>query len=788
MNVSQTIDRLRSDPEFCRNLTRWATIPPRPAQYGGFPETLNPRLVEGLRARGIHDLYTHQTDAISAALSGKHVCVVTPTASGKTLCYNIPVLHTLMQNPKARALYLFPTKALSQDQVTELKDTVDGMELKIGTHTFDGDTPASARKSIRNAGHIIVTNPDMLHTGILPHHTNWIRLFENIEYIVIDEVHHYRGVFGSHLANVLRRLKRICAFYGSNPKFICCSATIANPKELAEQIIEEPVELVNNNGAPAGEKHFLFYNPPVVNAELGVRKSSVHEATRIAAQLLSKDIQSIVFARSRLRVEVMTTYLKEAVRRMQKPDSLVRGYRGGYLPTERRAIEQGLRSGEVMTVVSTNALELGIDIGALDVCIMTGYAGSVASTWQQAGRAGRRNSVSLVILIASSAPLDQFIIQHPEYFFEQSPESGTVDPNNLIILSSHVKCGAFELPFVEGEAFGVDAQSTEGVLDYLADNRVLRKVKNKWHWSADTYPAQDISLRTAAPGNVCILDMTDHGRVIGEVDFFAAQSEVHDHAIYMHQSKQYYVDHLDLKERKAYTRPVEVDYYTDAEIKVDLKVIGVEESKPIGPASKNWGELSVTWLATLFKKIKFGTHENVGWGEINLPEQLMHTLGYWIEFPENTGELFDLNQEELGEALNGLANTLRQVAPVQVMCDLTDIRAKAMLRAPVSEKPTVFLYETYPGGVGLGEKLCHHHEPLLRSAVSLISDCFCKEGCPSCVGSPLEIGTHGKSGAVALAKLALGLCTKNGTNGTDATNGKEDREIVPSVSSIPSVP
>ena len=774
MNVSQTIDRLKRDEEFCRNLTRWATIPPRPARYGGFPEALHPRLVEGLHKRGIHDLYTHQSEAIDAVLAGKHVCVVTPTASGKTLCYNIPVLHKLMENPKARALYIFPTKALSQDQVTELKETIDELEVKIGTYTFDGDTPASARKAIRNAGHIIVTNPDMLHSGILPHHTIWIRLFENLEYIVIDEVHHYRGVFGSHLANVLRRLKRICAFYGSNPKFICCSATIANPRELTEQIIEEPVELINNNGAPAGEKHFLFYNPPVVNAELGIRKSSVKEASRLASQLLSRDIQSIVFTRSRLRVEVLTTYLKEAVRRMGKSSDLVRGYRGGYLPTERRAIEQGLRNGEIMAVVSTNALELGIDIGALDVCIMTGYAGSVASTWQQAGRAGRRNNVSLVVLVASSAPLDQFIIQHPEYFFDQSPESGTVDPDNLIILTSHIKCGAFELPFIEGEAFGLDAHSTTEVLNFLAENRVLRKVKNKWHWSADTYPAEDISLRTAAPGNVVILDTTDNGRVIGEVDYFAAHTEVYDNAIYLHQSKQFTIDHLDLKDRKAYARPVEVDYYTEAELKVDLKVIGVEEAKPIEGVSKNWGELSVTWLATIYKKIKFGTHENVGWGEIHLPEQTMHTLGYWIEFPEDTADRFQLKQEELGEALNGLANTLRQVAPVQVMCDLTDIRASAMLRAPVSEMPSVFIYETYPGGVGLSEKLFHHQEALLRSAISLIEDCPCKEGCPSCVGSPLEIGAHGKSGSVSLAKLALGLVPSVPS--------------VPSVSSVPSVP
>jgi DEAD/DEAH box helicase domain-containing protein len=755
MNAAQIIDRLKTDAEFRRNLTTWQTIPPRPARFGGFPEHLHPRLVEGLQKRGINDLYVHQTEAIEAALNGENVCVVTPTASGKTLCYNIPVLHRLLENDQARALYLFPTKALSQDQVTELKETIDELEVKIGTYTFDGDTPASARKAVRSAGHIVVTNPDMLHAGILPHHTIWIRLFENLEFVVIDEIHHYRGVFGSHLANVLRRLKRICQFYGSNPQFICCSATIANPKEVAEKIVEKPMHLVDNNGAPAGEKHFLFFNPPVVNAELGIRKSSVKEASRLAMQLLTRDIQSIVFARSRLRVEILTTYLKEAVRRQGKDHNLVRGYRGGYLPTERRAIEQGLRRGEIMAVVSTNALELGIDIGSLDVCIMTGYAGSIASTWQQAGRAGRRSSVSLVVLIATSAPLDQYIINHPHYFFDQPPESATVDPNNLIIATSHIKCAAFELPFVEGEEFGFDALSTAEILDYLVEHRVLRKVRNKWHWSADSYPAEDISLRTAAPGNVVILDTSDNGRVIGEVDLFAAPVEVYENAIYIHQTQQYTIDKLDLEDRKAYARPVEVDYYTDAQTKVDLKVLDTFEDVAVNQVRKCCGELSVTWLPTMYKKIKFGTHENVGWGEIHLPETTMHTMGYWLQFAEDIATRLGVDQKEIGEALHALANTLKQVAPVQVLCDPTDIRATAQLRSPHSDLPNVYLYESYPGGVGLSEKLFTHHEPLLRAAISLLSDCRCTEGCPSCVGPALEVGSHGRQGALKLAQLAL---------------------------------
>ncbi len=756
MNVAQIIDRLRADSSFKRNLTAWHTVPAQPAKYADFPEALDARLVQGLQKRGVRNLYTHQREAIEAILAGENVCVVTPTASGKTLCYNVPVLNNLLQDNEARALYIFPTKALSQDQVHELQDTIQELDVTIGTYTFDGDTPASARKAVRQAGHIVVTNPDMLHTGILPHHTKWLRLFENLRYVVIDELHHYRGVFGSHLANVIRRLKRICAFYGSNPQFICCSATIRNPLEMAERVVERPFHLVDKNGAPQGERHFLFYNPPVVNAELGIRQSSVKEAVRLAQHFLSREVQSIIFARSRLRVEIIGTYLKDAVRKMGKSSNLVRGYRGGYLPSERREIERGLRDGDIMSVVSTNALELGIDIGSLDACIMTGYSGSVASTWQQAGRAGRRSSVSLVVLIASSAPLDQYIINHPDYFFGQAPENATVDPNNLIIVASHLKCAVFEIPFMKGEAFGLDPVSTEEMLEYLSEQRVLRRVKDKWHWSADAYPAEDISLRTAAPGNVVILDTSDNGRVIGEVDLFAAPVELHQNAIYIHQSEQYTVDELDLEDRKAYVRPVETDYYTDAQIKVDLKIIDTFRSEPLGDVAKHCGEVSVTWLPSIYKKIKFGTHENVGWGEINLPESTMHTSSYWLEFAEDVDKRLGLEQKELSQALNGLANTLRQVAPVQVLCDVTDIRSEAMLRAPFTQCPTIFLYETYPGGVGFSDKIFTHHTPLLSAAASLIAGCACMEGCPSCVGPALEVGEHGKSGALKLARIALG--------------------------------
>lgn len=760
MNISQIIDSLQNDKEFKENLTTWKILPAIPPRYREFPKELEEKLVRALMQEGIYQLYTHQAEAIESIFRGENVCIVTPTASGKTLCYNIPILNEIIKKPNTRALYLFPTKALSQDQLHELRNLIEHLDVGIKTFTFDGDTPTSARQAIKSAGQIVISNPDMLHTGILPHHTVWLKLFENLKFIVIDEIHYYRGVLGSHLTNILRRLKRICAFYGSKPQFICCSATIANPKELSEKLIEEPVTLIEKSGAPRGEKHFLFYNPPVIDAELGIRKSSTKEATRIASKLISKDIQTIIFARSRLQVEIITTYLKDIAKRMKLDENRICGYRGGYLPTERRKIEEGLRKGEILAVVSTNALELGIDIGSLDACIIVGYPGSISSTWQQAGRAGRKQTPSLIILVASSTPLDQFIINHPEYFFQQPPENATLDPNNIYILTSHLKCAAFELPFREEENFGLDRYSTTAILEYLQDERILHKVKNQWHWCAESYPAQEISLRTAAPGNVVILDIENNGRVIGEVDYFSAPVEVYENAIYMHQSETYTIERLDLEDRKAYARAVETDYYTDAEVKVDLGIIDLcEESEEI-LHKRVWGELKVTWLPTIYKKIKFGTHENVGWGEIHLPEQTMHTLGYWVEFSDEIFKEAGIPIEHISDTLISIANSLRQVAPVQVLCDPSDIHPHTLLKSPISQKPTIFLYEKYPGGIGIAEKIFRQHFDLLSASLSLLENCKCKTGCPSCVGPTVEVGRTGKENALKLLHMLVSFKEK----------------------------
>jgi DEAD/DEAH box helicase domain-containing protein len=560
----------------------------QPAAEGSFaaiPPAVDPRLRAALEKRGIARLYSHQAEAFEAIESGRNVAVVTPTASGKTLCYNLPVLNLLLGDPNARAMYLFPTKALAEDQLHELQAAVDGMGSDLRVFTYDGDTPQDARKAIRQRANVALTNPDMLHSGILPHHTRWARYFENLRYIVIDELHYYRGVYGSHLANLLRRLKRVCEFYGSHPRFICCSATIANPRELAEALVEEPFELVERNGAPRGEKFFIFYNPPVVNRQLGIRRSYINESRRVALEFIERDLQTLVFANNRLAAEVLVTYLKDACDRGPLPGESVRGYRGGYLPRERREIERKLRDGAIRAVVATNALELGIDIGSLDAVVMAGYPGTIASTWQRAGRAGRRLGTSAAVMVASSAPLDQYMVEHPGYFFGRSPEHAYVNPENLEILLAHVKCAAFELPLRDGEKFG--RHETGELCRYLEEAGFLHHSAGAWHWMSDSYPADAVSLRSVTSDNFVVVDTTGEPKVIAEVSFPAALTSLHEKAIYLHEARQYHVERFDYAERKAYVKSVDCDYYTDAIDYTQVKTLEEFETAPaFGPTEK----------------------------------------------------------------------------------------------------------------------------------------------------------------------------------------------------------
>lgn len=606
--MNELIEELKKDEQ----VEHWHEIEAKPAQTSPLPERVNEKLKKALEKRGVSELYIHQKEAFERVMDAEHVVTVTPTASGKTLCYNLPVLQSIVEDHTSRSLYLFPTKALAQDQKSELNEIIHEMDVPIHSETYDGDTSPTIRQRVRQAGHIVITNPDMLHSAILPHHTKWVSLFENLKYIVIDELHTYRGVFGSHVANVIRRLKRVCAFYGSDPIFICTSATIANPKELAQQLTGNRMHLIERNGAPSGKKNFVFFNPPVVNKPLNIRQSAATVVNQLAKTFLKEKIQTIVFARSRVRVEVILSHIQELVKKEIGPKS-IRGYRGGYLPKERRMIEKGLREGDILGVVSTNALELGVDIGQLKVCIMTGYPGSVASTWQQAGRAGRRHEEALIIMVASSAPLDQYIVRHPEYFFNRPPEAARINPENLIILVDHLKCASYELPFREDEQFG--GMDVEEILQYLHEEGVLHFSGNRYYWSDQSFPAHGISLRSASQENVVIVDQSDvaNVRIIGEMDRFSAMTLLHDEAIYLHEGIQYQVEKLDYEHLKAYVKQVDVEYYTDANLAVQLKVLEIDQTTEKEAVSVHYGDVTVNAMPTIFKKINMHSNKRKLW-------------------------------------------------------------------------------------------------------------------------------------------------------------------------------
>jgi DEAD/DEAH box helicase domain-containing protein len=801
--------RLRS--QYAARITGELVVPARQGQYVALPDGLDARLVKALATRGVQRLYTHQGAAWESVQAGKHTVIVTPTASGKTLCYNLPVLQTALCD-QARALYMFPTKALAQDQVAELMALNEAGALGVRAFTFDGDTPGDARKAVRTRGDIVVTNPDMLHQGILPHHTKWAQFFESLRYVVIDEMHTYRGVFGSHVANVLRRLQRICRFYGSDPLFILCSATIANPAELAGELINARVNAITDSGAPQGAKQLLLWNPPVVNPDLGIRASARSQTTRIARQAVQRGLKSIVFAQSRLMVEVLTKYMKDAFDRDPRNPARVAAYRGGYLPTERRAMEKKLRAGELDCVVSTSALELGVDIGALDVCVLNGYPGTIAGTWQRLGRAGRRQRTALGVLVASSLPLDQYIIRNPEFFLGASPEQARIDPDQLLILLDHIRCAAFELPFRDGDVFG--KENLGEMLEYLQEHGVVHREGGQWHWMEDSYPANSVSLRSVAEGNFVVIDTSGGAQtVIAEVDYSSAPETIYKGAIYMIQSAPYQVEKLDWEGRKAFVTRTHADYFTDAIDYTRLKILDEEIKQhrgegaaPTGPEDSivgaapsprlggstparetsrvSRGEVHLVRRIVGYKKIRYYTHENVGYGHIDLPDQEMHTTAVWWQVnPAALDATFDSRQQALDGFL-GAGYALHIVAAMRMLSEPRDIgravgdgnaewfatvgaNGRGQMRNSDGEAvdplalpqftPTLFLYDNYPGGIGISAPLFDNRTAVVTAAQALVGACECAQGCPSCIGPILASDEVRGYSPRALALQVLGL-------------------------------
>ena len=776
--LGRILDDLLTSPSTGPCITASRHFPARAPVLTSFPSSLDPRIGEALRRRGIAELYSHQARAWELIEKGHHVVVVTPTASGKTLCYNLPALQALVHQPDARVLYLFPTKALAQDQLAELEELARQLpEMRM--FTYDGDTPQDARRAVRARANLVLTNPDMLHSGILPHHTKWATLFQNLRYVVIDELHAYRGVFGSHLANVLRRLRRICRHYGSAPQFIMASATIANPGELARRLTGEPVEEITESGAPTGDRVFVCYNPPVVNRELGIRAPYLGEAAKLAVRFLKERIATIVFAQSRLATEVLLTAIKSGVVDKTGDSGIVRGYRGGYLPTRRRAVEKGLREGEVLGVVSTNALELGVDIGHLDVAVLAGYPGAIASLWQQAGRAGRRSGCSAAVFVATSAPLDQFMVTHPDYLFGMPPEHARVNPDNPFILVSHLKCAAFELPVGDDERFGdLDVRRFLGALE---DEGVLHHTGRRWHWAAETYPADHTSLRTVTTDNFLVIDttardekQTKRRQIIAEVDWGSAFATIYPKAIYLVESEPYEVQELHFREdeeKVAYVKRVAVDYFTDAVTAKGVWILRrlAEVSQPAYLAEQ--GEVLVAEKVVGFKKIKMGTLENVGSGEVELPQQEMQTTAAWLTVGPEVLALVNPSRAEVIDGLRAVSYLLHHLAPIFLLCDIRDLgswlgdttpatsgvvatreSAKRRLMDADQFNPTIYLYDSHAGGIGLAEHVFEILPDLLRRGLATLEACACRAGCPSCVGPVNEVGRRAKATAQALLR------------------------------------
>jgi DEAD/DEAH box helicase domain-containing protein len=736
MDVQRFLNRLQSDPYYQQQIARIEEIPGCDPVFGEVSPPLRPEIQQLLAGRGITQLYSHQAEAINAIRQGNHTVIVTGTASGKTLCYNLPVLESFLVNPQSRALLIYPTKALTQDQLKTLVRLTEGLKTLPAMGTYDGDTSVNNRKKLRDSGNIILTNPDMLHQGILPKHPGWSAFFGNLKYVILDEIHTYRGVFGSNVANVIRRLKRICRHYGGNPVFIGTSATINNPLQHAQELLGVPMQLVNRDGAPRGRKYFVFWNPPYLDQTKTERKSANSEAAQLMTELIGERISTITFAKARVVTELIYRYVQEQLER--KSPGLakkIRAYRGGYLPEERREIERQLFEGELLGVTSTNALELGIDIGQLEACLVVGYPGTIASTWQQAGRVGRAKEDSLVIFIPHQNPIDQYLAKNTQYFFAKNPESAVIDPNNPHIVMGHLRAAAFEAPVgpTDCREFGEYAPA---VVELLNEAGELRQIAGKWYWRTTGFPAAEVSLRNISDNTFSIVD-TAAGppKVIGTLDEASAYQQIYTEAIYLHDGETYFVKEMNVPQKVSYVEKIAVDYYTQSITEVKITITGKEIESNWRKADDGFGTVEVMIKPYLFRKIKFGSRDSIGFGKINLDPQVMQTNAFWIVPPPHTLHLVKEYGRDPVESMLGIANVLTEVLPFLVMCDTGDIGS--MVDLANHGAPSLFVYDKYPGGLGFAHRSLERVEELMAAARDLITACPCEAGCPSCVGSPL---------------------------------------------------
>jgi DEAD/DEAH box helicase domain-containing protein len=713
-------------------------IPPRDAEFQNPSSPIPSGLKKALNSQGIENLYSHQAEAVDLIRTGRNVAIVTSTASGKTLCYNIPVLETLLEEPSSTALYMFPTKALAQDQLRALgglAGLVPGGDVRVIPGTYDGDTPRYARRKLRQEANVIMTNPDMLNQGILPYHSRWSRFFAKLKYVVVDEMHTYRGIFGSNVANVLRRLRRIVRHYGAEPVFIFCSATIANPGELAENLIGEPVNVISKDGSPSGPKRFVLWNPPYLDNHKVERKSSNVEAHELMVKLIESNIQTITFTKARVVAELILRYVRDALgRRSPHLVEKVSAYRAGYLPEERREIEKALFSGRLLGVASTNALELGIDVGSLDASVIVGFPGTIASTWQQAGRAGRKSDESLVVFVAYNDPVDQYLMRHPGYFFGQTPENAVIGPENPYILAGHLRCAAFELPLEESdrEYFGDLMDPIVGILE---DVRKVKTIDGSTYWATTDFPAAGVNLRTISDDTFTIIDASDKERVIGVVDSISAPELVYPEGVYLHDGQTFLVRELDLDGKIAYVERKKLDYYTQPILDSSIRVTREKKSRTWNDLKVFYGDATVSWTTTAFKKIRFYSMDSIGYGTLDLPTQHLETISIWMYPGSEVNELAKRMGMNLVEGLVGIKNVLINILPLFVMCDRQDIGG--LVESSNTGKPAIFLYDRFRGGLGFSEKAFGLLPRIFEAALRVIEECPCEGGCPSCVGLPV---------------------------------------------------
>ena len=758
MDANRFLERIKRHPDYQGQIVHSESLPPREARYGTLDAPLPPALASALTAQGVTQLYCHQTEAIDAARSGYHWIITTPTASGKSLCYNAPVLETLLSEPDARALYLFPTKALAQDQ----RGKIDALKLAaVPTATYDGDTPKEERTWVKRTARLVITNPDMLHVGVLPYHAGWGTFFRNLRYVVVDEAHIYRGVFGAHVANILRRLRRICAHYGASPQFLACSATIANPQDLFRKLTGLEARAISGTGAPTGAKRFVFWNPPVIDVATGTRRSTNAEATTLFTTLIGENVRTIAFTRARKQAELLLSYSRAALERTSRPELAHRvlSYRAGYTPAQRREIERRLWNGELLGVTATNALELGVDIGGVDACVMTGYPGTVASTWQQAGRAGRGKDGSLAVLVASANPLDQFLMRQPDYFFGKAHEHAALDQTNRHILGGHLLCAAYERPLEERDFALFGGEKARHITHRLCEEEALSARGDRFVYAGQTYPASLVNIRSASANQFTIVDESRRA-VLGTVEEAKAYETLHPGAVYLHMGDSYLVETLDTQNFRAHVRPATAGYYTEARIDSFTQIKNIVTSKEWGQTVAYFGEVIVTSQVVGFRQKQLYSDDVLGNFDLDLPEQTFETEAVWYPIPMALVQELERDNLDLAGGVHAVEHTSIGLLPLFALCDRNDIGGVSTPYQQQVGAPAIFVHDAHPGGVGIAETGYRQIEEWLSATLTLLSECPCESGCPSCIQSPKCGNNNEPLDKEAARRILAFLCRK----------------------------